>query len=242
MNYTKIYNNLVSKRQLNVLGNAGEVHHIVPKCLGGDNSKDNLVKLAYREHFIAHRLLAKIHKENAGLQTAVYLMTMHSKYTSGRVYARLREDCISYVKGKTYEELYGEEKALAIKSVRKEHLEKLQSKGLMTSKGENNPMHRSTSGKGDEFYTEKSKLAYVTRRKNGTDKHTEETKAKIRNSCKDLNKKPVNLLDDNGNVLKTFSSVSEAAQGIGVSGSAISTAINHRNGILARKKLRVSYE
>lgn len=35
------------------------VHHIIPKCDGGDNSKENRVKLTSREHFIAHVLLAK---------------------------------------------------------------------------------------------------------------------------------------------------------------------------------------
>jgi hypothetical protein len=35
------------------------VHHITPKCDGGDDSKENRVKLTNREHFIAHVLLAK---------------------------------------------------------------------------------------------------------------------------------------------------------------------------------------
>ena len=32
-----------------------ENHHILPKSLGGDNSKDNLVNLTAREHFICHQ-------------------------------------------------------------------------------------------------------------------------------------------------------------------------------------------
>lgn len=36
-----------------------ETHHIVPKSFGGSNLKDNLISLSYREHFIAHLLLAK---------------------------------------------------------------------------------------------------------------------------------------------------------------------------------------
>lgn len=35
------------------------IHHIIPKCDGGDNSKENRVKLTNREHLIAHVLLAK---------------------------------------------------------------------------------------------------------------------------------------------------------------------------------------
>lgn len=34
-----------------------ETHHIIPRCLGGNNSKSNLVKLTAKEHFVCHRLL-----------------------------------------------------------------------------------------------------------------------------------------------------------------------------------------
>ena len=39
-----------------------EVHHILPRCLGGTDDPDNLVILTYREHYLAHWLLTKIHK------------------------------------------------------------------------------------------------------------------------------------------------------------------------------------
>ena len=34
-----------------------ETHHIVPYCISKDNSKNNLVVLTAREHYIAHLLL-----------------------------------------------------------------------------------------------------------------------------------------------------------------------------------------
>jgi hypothetical protein len=37
-----------------------ERHHIIPKCLGGTNKKDNLVQLTAREHFICHLLLTRM--------------------------------------------------------------------------------------------------------------------------------------------------------------------------------------
>jgi len=37
-----------------------EKHHIVPRCLGGSNSSENLVTFSAREHFIAHLLLTKM--------------------------------------------------------------------------------------------------------------------------------------------------------------------------------------
>jgi hypothetical protein len=36
-----------------------ELHHVVPKSLGGSNDKSNIVALTYREHFLAHWLLTK---------------------------------------------------------------------------------------------------------------------------------------------------------------------------------------
>lgn len=37
-----------------------EKHHIIPKCMGGSNNKDNLVNLTAKEHLIAHRFLVKM--------------------------------------------------------------------------------------------------------------------------------------------------------------------------------------
>lgn len=53
-----------------------ETHHILPRCLGGDNSKDNLVKLTAREHFIAHLLLTKCYE----VGTIEYYKMVHAFY------------------------------------------------------------------------------------------------------------------------------------------------------------------
>lgn len=37
-----------------------EKHHIIPKCMGGPNKKDNIVRLTAKEHFICHWILTKI--------------------------------------------------------------------------------------------------------------------------------------------------------------------------------------
>ena len=37
-----------------------EIHHIIPRSMGGSNKKENLVKLTPREHFICHKILVKI--------------------------------------------------------------------------------------------------------------------------------------------------------------------------------------
>ena len=33
-----------------------ERHHIVPRCMGGADTEDNLIALYAREHFIEHKL------------------------------------------------------------------------------------------------------------------------------------------------------------------------------------------
>jgi hypothetical protein len=60
--YTRCYYSIISNAQSRVLSKKiyTERHHIIPKSLGGSNSKDNLVKLSAREHFICHLLLTKM--------------------------------------------------------------------------------------------------------------------------------------------------------------------------------------
>jgi hypothetical protein len=41
-----------------------EKHHIVPRSLGGSNDESNIVRLTYREHFLAHLLLTKFTSGN----------------------------------------------------------------------------------------------------------------------------------------------------------------------------------
>ena len=58
--YTQWYHSIISNRKANPIVGYSEKHHIIPKCLGGSNDKDNLVRLTAREHFICHQLLVKM--------------------------------------------------------------------------------------------------------------------------------------------------------------------------------------
>lgn len=95
MNYSSIYNNLIQHRKDCELSDneVYEVHHIVPVAHGGTNKEENLVKLTPREHYIAHRLLYKIHKDKSMLY-AVWIMshTRDGIKISSRTYQRLKED------------------------------------------------------------------------------------------------------------------------------------------------------
>lgn len=59
-----------------------EVHHILPRSLGGSDDKENLVKLTAREHYMIHVLLAKIFPENRSLSTQAWFMTNSPKAVS----------------------------------------------------------------------------------------------------------------------------------------------------------------
>lgn len=52
----------------------GENHHILPICMGGSDSKINIIRLPPREHFFAHQLLVKIYKTHKKLVYALNMM------------------------------------------------------------------------------------------------------------------------------------------------------------------------
>ena len=58
--YTNWYYSIIQSAQNRTINGYTERHHIIPKSLGGDNARNNLVKLTAREHFICHRLLTKM--------------------------------------------------------------------------------------------------------------------------------------------------------------------------------------
>ena len=59
--YKRWYDAIVSNAQLRSTPlSYSEKHHIIPKSIGGQDRKNNLVHLSGREHFICHWLLIKI--------------------------------------------------------------------------------------------------------------------------------------------------------------------------------------
>lgn len=76
MNYQAIYNRLISRGQSVRDLEFSERHHIIPRCMGGSDSKENLVDLTPEEHFVAHQLLLKMHPQHQGLAHAAKMMTV----------------------------------------------------------------------------------------------------------------------------------------------------------------------
>ena len=73
MTYDEFINNIKNVRE-NTYFKHSERHHIIPRCIGGTDEEENLIYLTYREHFIAHKLLAEENRENEGLVYAYWRM------------------------------------------------------------------------------------------------------------------------------------------------------------------------
>lgn len=88
--YSKIYNALIEKRRLEIPSGYTEKHHVIPKSLGGDNTRENIVPLTAREHFIAHALLFRMTIGKAKSKMAQAICMMKGKGSRQRAYSNSR--------------------------------------------------------------------------------------------------------------------------------------------------------
>jgi hypothetical protein len=166
MNYQIIYNQIIERAKNRVLEGYKERHHILPKCLGGSNEKENLVELTAREHFLCHRLLCEIYPNENKLWYALWLIiigknrqnNLLSYKMSNRSYEQTKLEFIKRIKGKK----------MSLETKEKIKNTKL---GINMS----------------DFYTEEVRKKMSERRK-GKTIHTEESKKKISESKKGKNR------------------------------------------------------
>lgn len=100
MDYQRIYNEIVSFRKDNFAEGYTEIHHIVPRSLGGSDEDSNLVKLTAREHFICHLLLTKVYKDKFSRAKMIRAFMMmlgcssrrQNRYISSRKYESLKKE------------------------------------------------------------------------------------------------------------------------------------------------------
>jgi hypothetical protein len=80
-----------------------EVHHVIPRSLGGSNDQDNLVKLTLKEHWICHRLLVKFLDDPKALRkmyNALFMMAVKDYRTVNcRIYEQIKESIVPWNKG-----------------------------------------------------------------------------------------------------------------------------------------------
>ena len=203
MNYQNIYNQIIHRAQTRQLEGYVEKHHIVPKCLGGSNSKNNIVQLTAREHFICHMLLCEIHPDNSKLKYALFLMSIGKQKAKDKHYK---------ISNRTYERL------------------KIEHALFLTGAKQNNDTKekKSNAMKNVWFSKTKEEIAVIsakrwnTRVKNGTNKQTEQHKQKIsillkgRKITWDRKRdQPVSQYDLQLNHIQDWVSISEAQRHIG---------------------------
>ena len=110
MNYSACYNRIIDRARARQLNSQYELHHIVPKCLGGANTRSNLVRLTLKEHFVCHRLLVKMYQGQfrQKMSFAYYRLCNRHRITSGRAYQSSKlevKNALSKIhKGKTISE------------------------------------------------------------------------------------------------------------------------------------------
>lgn len=75
MDYAAHYNRLIARARHRILTVYRERHHVVPRCIGGSNDRENIVALTPEEHFVAHQLLVKMHPGNFALVWSASCMT-----------------------------------------------------------------------------------------------------------------------------------------------------------------------
>jgi hypothetical protein len=101
--YTTIYLAIIQRAKSRNISGYSEKHHIIPKCMGGTNEENNVVKLTAREHFVCHLLLIRMTppEYRAKLVYAAWQLGRPSKNKivkiTNRTYAILKEQMsISY--------------------------------------------------------------------------------------------------------------------------------------------------
>jgi predicted nucleic acid-binding Zn ribbon protein len=106
MNYNKHYAILIERARSRILEVYIEKHHIVPRCLGGTNDKENIVALTPEEHYVAHQLLVKMYPKEHKLVYAANMMTVSSndRRSSNKRYKWLREKYVSACRARVGEQ------------------------------------------------------------------------------------------------------------------------------------------
>jgi hypothetical protein len=94
MNYQKHYHLLIEKRKKDPLSleEYSEWHHIIPKCIGGSDEPENLIRLTPEEHYVAHQLLVKIYPDEPKLVYATNMLTVNRSdcYRNNKLYGWIK--------------------------------------------------------------------------------------------------------------------------------------------------------
>lgn len=105
--YTRWYFRIIETARNSSFIGYTERHHIVPKSLGGSNTKDNVVRLSARQHFVCHLLLIKmtsVSDQVKMIYAARHMSICHRKEhyrVTSITYERLKRQASESMRGNT---------------------------------------------------------------------------------------------------------------------------------------------
>lgn len=105
--YHSLYFKIIKRAQARTVAanTKVEIHHIVPRSLGGTNDAANLVALTLKEHWICHKLLVRCLTDPVHVRkmyNALFMMAVKDyRKVNGRVYQSIKENVVPWNKGLT---------------------------------------------------------------------------------------------------------------------------------------------
>lgn len=175
MDYQKLYDSIIHRAKSSDRKKGRDVyyelHHILPKCLGGGDENENLVLLTAREHYVCHKLLFFMFPNNLMLCKAYRAM----------VHLHNRNKRIIKLTSREYEE------ARIISSIasRRENLSP-ETRKIMSEKSRNRTPESKAKKKETENNKSQAEKDELSRRKSESHKnkrHSEETIKKMKKSA-----------------------------------------------------------
>lgn len=208
MDYQRIYNQIVERAKNRKLEGYKEKHHILPKCMGGLDIKENLVELTAREHFLCHMLLCKIYPENIKLKQALWLMSIGKQKNILNIYKpSLR----------TYKKLKEEYSKTLIGTKQSEETKEKRRKNKIGFKYSDESKQKMSEAKKGKIYSEEHKKKISESKKGKNRNITWGIKISEAKKGKSKKGKPIMQIDFNTNkVIKIYPSLNDAIKLTGI--------------------------
>lgn len=95
--YTRWYFSIIDNAKEQNRAKGGDVyyesHHVIPRCMGGSNHKENLVLLTAKEHLMCHAFLVRMTEGifKGKMSRSLHAMRMTNKFQGKRITSRIFE-------------------------------------------------------------------------------------------------------------------------------------------------------
>lgn len=212
MDYNKHYTLLIERAKNRKMDGYFEKHHVIPRCLGGNDSKDNLVALTPEEHYLAHQMLVKIYPNNHKLIKAAVMMTTHNSYH------RVNNKIFGWLRRKLSESMSGDNSPARLYP---EIFKEAANKRIGQKRSEDTKRNLSNALKGKSF----------------TESHLLNLRVAAQRRKKPLDGIKVYMYDDTGAFEMVFDSCYEAAKHLNTTTGMIKGVLNGSNQHIRNKRL-----